>query len=117
MGLLTVVTTTPAGEGGDRQRRGTPTRGCLDCLEATMAATVAGGGEGGRLQGKGSRGSGSLVLKISWGEEGVTTVAVTVDTINTLRTTTPATTTRATTTPVTTTPVTVVRTLASATTS
>ena len=46
-----------------------------------MAATVAGGGEGGRLQGKESRGSGSLVLKISWGEEGVTTVAVTVDTI------------------------------------
>merc|ERR1712154_530043 len=107
-----VVTTTPAGEGGDRQRRGTPTRGCLDCLEATMAATVAGGGEGGRLQGKESRGSGSLVLVTSWGEEGVTTVAVTVDTINTLRTTTRATTTR-----VTATPVTMVRTLASATTS
>merc|ERR1712154_151755 len=45
--------------------------------------------------------SGSSVLKISWEEE--ITAAATVDTTNTLRTTTPAITTLATTTPVTTT--------------
>merc|ERR1719225_221627 len=75
----TATTTVPVEEGGDKPRVMTPTPGCSDCLVATMAATVGGGGDA-RLLEKMRLGSGSLVSKTSWEEEEEVTAAATVDT-------------------------------------
>ena len=64
--------------GEDKPRVMAPTLVCLDCLVATMAATV-GGGRDARLLERMRLESGSLVWKTSWEEEEVT-AAVTVDT-------------------------------------
>merc|ERR1719225_2235140 len=75
----TATTTVPVEEGGDKPRVMTPTPGCSDCLVATMAATVGGGGDA-RLLERMRLGSGSLVSKTSWEEEEEVTAAATVDT-------------------------------------
>jgi len=75
----TATTTAPVEEGGDKPRVMAPTPGCSDCLVATMAATVGGGGDA-RLLERMRLGSGSLVSKTSWEEEEEVTADVTVDT-------------------------------------
>jgi len=76
--ISTATTTAPVEEGEDKPRVMAPTLVCLDCLVATMAATV-GGGRDARLLERMRLESGSLVWKTSWEEEEVT-AAVTVDT-------------------------------------
>jgi len=75
----TATTTVPVEEGGDRPRMMAQTPVFSDCLVATMAATVGGGGDA-RLLERMSLGSGSLVSKTSWEEEEEVTAAATVDT-------------------------------------
>merc|ERR1712113_176405 len=76
--ITTATTTTPAGEGKGKLMVMTPTLVFSDCLVATMAVTVGGGGDA-RLQERMVLVSGSLVLKTSWEEEEVT-ADVTLDT-------------------------------------
>jgi len=77
--ISTATTTVPVEEGEDKPRVMAPTLVCSDCLVATMAATVGGGGDA-RLLERMRLESGSLVWKISWEEEEVTAAVTVVDT-------------------------------------